>query len=122
MISEFSLNSEVKNDCVVINTSGYINNLGGQKIIDEFNAHYKNGITNYILNLAESKVVNSIGISFLIEVIEKLNDSKGKLVFTNLDPSVDKTFTIMGLFHYAEKADNVDEGMKLFPGAYNGIS
>jgi len=114
MVSEFNLNSEVKNDCVVMNTSGYINNLGGQKIIDEFNNHHKDGINNYILNLAESKVVNSIGISFLIEVIEKLNDSNGKLVFTNLDPSVDKTFTIMGLFHYAEKAENVDDGMKLF--------
>ena len=114
MVSEFNLNSEVKNDCVVINTSGYVNNLGGQKIIDEFNTHHQKGLNNYIFNLAESKVVNSIGISFLIEVIEKLNESKGKLVFTNLDPSVDKTFTIMGLFHYAEKADNVEEGFKLF--------
>lgn len=113
MVSEFNLNSEVKNDCVVIKTSGYVNNLGGQKIIDEFNSHHQNGLNNYILNLADSKVVNSIGISFLIEVIEKLNESNGKLVFTNLDPSVDKTFTIMGLFHYAEKAATVDEGFEL---------
>lgn len=113
MVADFNLNSEVKNDCVVISTSGYVNNLGGQKIIDEFNEHHQKGMNNYILNLADSKVVNSIGISFLIEVIEKLNESDGKLVFTNLDPSVDKTFTIMGLFHYAEKADNVDDGIKL---------
>ncbi len=113
MVSEFNLNSEVKDNCVIMNTSGYVNNLGGQKIIDEFNSHYKQGITKYILNLADSKVVNSIGISFLIEVIEKLNDSNGKLIFTNLDPSVDKTFTIMGLFHYAEKADSIDEGLKI---------
>ena len=113
MVSEFNLNSEVKNDCVVIKTSGYVNNLGGQKIIDEFNSHHQNGLNNYILNLADSKIVNSIGISFLIEVIEKLNESNGKLVFTNLDPSVDKTFTIMGLFHYAEKAATVDEGFEL---------
>ena len=46
-------------------------------------------------------------------MIERLNESKGKLVFTNLDPSVDKTFSIMGLFHYAEKAANVDEGINL---------
>lgn len=114
MVSEFKMNTEVKNDCVVINTSGYINNLGGQKIVDEFNSHHEKGLKNFVLNLEESKVVNSIGISFLIEVIEKLNDSKGKLIFTNLDPSVDKTFTIMGLFHYADKADNVDDGIGKF--------
>ena len=113
MVSEFKLNTEVNNNCVVINTSGYINNLGGQKIVEEFNVHHKNGINNYILNLEESKVVNSIGISFLIEVIEKLNESNGNLIFTNLNPSVDKTFTIMGLFHYAQKAENVDEGIKI---------
>jgi anti-anti-sigma factor len=111
MVSDFNLNSEIRDNNVVIYTSGYINNLGGQKIIDEFNLHHQNGINNFILNLAESKVVNSIGISFLIEIIEKLNDSEGKLIFTNLDPSVDKTFTIMGLFHYAEKAENVDEAI-----------
>ncbi len=114
MIQEFKLNTEVKEDCVVINTSGYINNLGGQKIVDEFNSYHSSGKNNYILNLEDSKVVNSIGISFLIEVIEKLNETNGKLVFTNLNPSVDKTFTIMGLFHYADKAENVDEGIKLF--------
>lgn len=113
MVSEFKLHTDVKDECVVINTSGYINNLGGQKIVDEFNSHNQNGVNKYILNLADSKVVNSIGISFLIEIIERLNESNGKLVFTNLDPSVDKTFSIMGLFHYAEKAANVDEGITL---------
>jgi len=113
MVSEFNLTAEVKNQCTVITTSGYINNLGGQKIIEEFNAHYSKGINNYVMNLADSKVINSIGISFLIEVIEKLNDSKGKLVFTNLDSSIDKTFTIMGLFQYALKADTVEDGIKL---------
>jgi anti-anti-sigma factor len=61
-----------------------------------------------VLNLENSKVVNSIGISHLIELIEKLNETNGKLIFTNLDPTVEKTFTIMGLFQFAEKADTVD--------------
>jgi anti-anti-sigma factor len=114
MVSEFSLKFTEKEGCVVIATSGYINNLGGQQIIDGFNKYFKNGIKNFIINLDESKVVNSIGISFLIEIIEILHDSNGKLVFTNLDPAVDKTFMIMGLFQYAEKASDVDEGLKYF--------
>ncbi len=113
MSVEFNLVSEVKENCVVINTTGYINNVGGQKIVDEFNKHNGNGINNVVLNLANSNVVNSIGISFLIEVIEKLNQSSGNLIFTNLDPSIDKTFTIMGLFQFAKKADNVDDALKL---------
>ncbi|KAF0151040.1 MAG: anti-anti-sigma factor [Ignavibacteria bacterium] len=113
MSVEFNLITETKENCVVINTTGYINNIGGQKIVDEFNNRFGNGINNVILNLAHSNVVNSIGISFLIEIIEKLNQTNGKLIFTNLDPSIDKTFTIMGLFQFAKKAENIDEALKL---------
>ena len=114
MVTDFKLSSENKENCLVIITEGYINNIGGQKIVDEFNKHKDEGIRNYILNLQESKIVNSIGISFLIEMIEKLNETSGKLIFTNLDPTIEKTFTIMGLFQFAEKAKNVDEALKLF--------
>lgn len=113
MSSEFNLIAEKKDNCVVINTTGYINNIGGQKIVDEFYKHNGKGINNVILNLAQSNVVNSIGISFLIEIIEKLNQSNGNLIFTNLDPSIEKTFTIMGLFQFAKKADNLEDALKL---------
>lgn len=109
MVSEFTLKSEEKNNCLVIETFGYINNIGGQKIVDEFEAFREKGIKNLVINLQETKIVNSIGISFLIEIIEQLNETGGKLVFTNLDPTIEKTFTIMGLFQFADKASNVEE-------------
>lgn len=113
MVTDFKLTSENKDKCLVINTEGYINNIGGQKIVDEFNKYKGDGVNNFVLNLQESKIVNSIGISFLIEMIEKLNETNGKLIFTNLDPTIEKTFTIMGLFQFAHKAGTVDEAIKL---------
>ncbi len=113
MSSEFNLVTESKENCIVMKTTGYINNVGGQKIVDEFNKYNGDGVNNVILNLAQSNVVNSIGISFLIEIIEKLNQSNGKLIFTNLDPSIDKTFTIMGLFQFAKKADSLEDALNL---------
>lgn len=113
MITDFKLESEKKDNCLVITTYGYINNVGGQKIVDEFNKYKNDGTNNYILNLKESKIVNSIGVSFLIEMLEKLNDTNGKLIFTNLDVTIEKTFTIMGLFQFASKATTVDEALKL---------
>ncbi len=106
MSTEFNLISELHGKILVIKTEGYINNTGGEKIVQEFIKHA--GISKVILNLDNSKVVNSIGISHLIEIIEKLNHSNGKLIFTNLDPTIEKTFTIMGLFQFAEKADSVE--------------
>ncbi len=114
MISEFNVKAEQKDNCVILNTYGYINNEGGQKIVDEFSQYHGKGLNNFVLNLEGTKIVNSIGISFLIEMIEKLNDSNGKMVFTNLDPTIEKTFSIMGLFQFAEKANSVEEAVNAF--------
>ena len=110
MSTEFSLISELHDKTLVIKTEGYINNAGGEKIVREFEKH--SDVNKLILNLENSKVVNSIGISHLIEVIEKLNQTNGKLVFTNLDPTIEKTFSIMGLFQFADKADTVESALK----------
>lgn len=109
MIKDFELTTNMEGDVLVMKTEGYINNNGGEKISEEFSKHYDNGVTKVLLDIEGSKVVNSIGISFLIEVIEKLNEKGGKLYFSNLDPSIEKTFTIMGLFQFAEKVNSVDE-------------
>lgn len=114
MEQPFALTAELRGDCLVIATSGYVNNVGGEAIAKEFSQHFEQNIKHVIINLAQSKVVNSIGMSFLLEIIEKLQEVDGKLVFTNLDPAVDKMLTIMGLFAFAGKAPNVDEALKQF--------
>ena len=113
MGQEFSLTSEVKDGCLVITTSGYVNNAGGEAIAKEFTKHFESGTKYVVINLANSKVVNSIGMSFLIDIIDKLNDVNGKLVFTNVDPAVDKMLSIMGLFKFAGKEPSVDEAVQL---------
>lgn len=109
MVKDFDLTSNMVDDILVMKTEGYINNTGGEKIAEEFDKHFNNGVTKLLIDIEGSKVVNSIGISFLIEIIEKLNGKGGKLYFSNLDPSIDKTFTIMGLFQFAGKVSSVDE-------------
>jgi len=114
MDQEFSLTSELKNNRLVIATNGYVNNVGGEAIAAEFNKHFASGVKQVVINLGGSRVVNSIGMSFLLEILEKLQDAEGKLVFTNLDPAVDKMLTIMGIFSMAGKAADVDEALKSF--------
>ena len=114
MSSEFNLKSEKIDDVLVLTTAGYINNVGGEKIAEEFEKYFSDGTVKIVINIADSNVVNSIGISYLIEIIEKLNDSNGKLIFTNMEPAIEKTLTIMGLFNFAGKATSVEEAIKSF--------
>jgi anti-anti-sigma factor len=86
---------------VVIHTDGYINNQGGEEIARVAYDLIEKGARSLLLDLAGTKIVNSIGISILIEIIEKMIEINGRLSFCSLTPTIEKTFHIMGLAQYA---------------------
>ena len=63
---------------------------------------YKMELIKFLINLERSNIVNSIGASILIEIIEQLQDTDGVLAFCELVPIIEKTFKIMGLTKYCE--------------------
>ena len=65
----------------------------------------------FLINLEKTSVVNSIGVSILIEIIEKLQESNGKLAYCNLAPIVEKPFNIMGLTKYSTIYSTEEEGL-----------
>lgn len=85
----------------VVYTEGYINNQGGEEIARIAYKLIDGGVKVLLLNLAGTKIVNSIGISILIEIIEKMIEIDGRLGFCCLTPTIQKTFHIMGLAQYA---------------------
>lgn len=85
----------------VILTEGYINNQGGEEIARVAYELIDEGQKTLLLNLSGTKIVNSIGISILIEIIEKVLEIEGRLAFCCLTPTIEKTFHIMGLAQYA---------------------
>ena len=113
MSEEFTLQTERVGDTLIIKTEGYINNVAGEKISLLFSDTSNADIKNTVFNLEKSKVINSIGISYLLEVIELLSEKNGKIIFLNLDPSIEKTFKIMGLFQFSQTADSLDSALKV---------
>ena len=85
----------------VLYTKGYINNVGGEEIANRAYELMDGGVRSLLLNLRETKIVNSIGISILIEIIEKMMEKGGRIGFCCLTPVIHKTFQIMGLANYA---------------------
>jgi anti-anti-sigma factor len=59
------------------------------------------GCKKFVINMEKSTVVNSIGVSILIELIERIQEADGRLFFCKLTKVIAKTFTIMGLAQFA---------------------
>jgi len=116
-VKPFEVTVRKEQGFTVVVSQGYINNLGGEKIGETCRALIEEGCRAFILNLAGSPVVNSIGISILIEIIEKVLELRGRIAFCHLTPTVGKTFKIMGLLQYAECFASEEEAVGAFAAA-----
>ena len=85
----------------LIAAAGYINNEGGQAIADAASELIEGGCGTLLIDLEGTRIINSIGVSILLEIMEKLLEDEGQLAFCNLTPTISKTFEIMGLVQYA---------------------
>ena len=101
MSETLKLTVDRRDKLAVIYTEGYINNQGGEQIAREAFKLIDAGEKTLLLNLSGTKIVNAIGISRLIEIIEKMLEIEGRLAFCSLTPTIEKTFHIMGLTQYA---------------------
>jgi len=101
MTESLKLTIDRRDGLAVIYTEGYINNQGGEEIARAAYDLLDEGQRTLLLNLTGTKIINSIGISILIEIIEKMLEIEGKLAFCSLTPTIEKTFHIMGLAQYA---------------------
>jgi len=91
----------LSNGVGLIAAAGYINNEGGQAIADAATDLMGQGCGTLLIDLEGTRIINSIGVSILLEIMEKLIEQKGHLAFCNLTPTISKTFEIMGLVQYA---------------------
>ncbi|MCH9651732.1 MAG: STAS domain-containing protein [Deltaproteobacteria bacterium] len=101
MTETLKLTLDRREEVAVIYTEGYINNQGGEEIARVAYELMEQGQKNLLLHLGGTKIVNSIGISILIEIIEKIIKIDGRLGFCSLTPTIEKTFHIMGIAQYA---------------------
>ena len=96
-------NVELIGEVVVITTEGYLNKDLGEEIQNSAQEHITNGKNKVLINF--------IGASILIELIEQLQEKDGSLAFCGLAPIIEKTFKIMGLTKYCESFTTQDEAV-----------
>lgn len=117
MTETLKLRVDRRDGLAVVYTEGYINNQGGEQIAKAAYELVDEGYRRVLLNLSGTKIVNSIGISILIEIIEKMIEIDGRLAFCCLTPTIEKTFHIMGLAQYAGIHPDEDAAVEAFEAA-----
>ena len=111
-MADFDIKIKETEGVHVITTNGYLNNYGGEQVASVCLQKISEGKRKFLINVEKTEMVNSIGVSILIEVIEELQGTTGVLAFCNTAPIVEKTFNIMGISKYAKIYGSEEEGLK----------
>jgi anti-anti-sigma factor len=101
-MSTLDIKARLVDGGAVIYPGPYLNQLRGERIERRCLEMLENGIRNLVINFEETELINSIGISLLLGVIEAVDETDGKVILTNLNNSNRELFEVLGIMAKVE--------------------
>ncbi len=81
----------------IITPVGYLNSLVGDRIDKACEHLFGRGMRYVIINFGRIELINTIGISILVGIIEKVLGRHGLVYFTELGGTTREIFEVLGL-------------------------
>jgi anti-anti-sigma factor len=105
----------VRSHCVgttaVVYASDYLNQLTGEKIERECRRQLNCGCRALVIDFSETKLVNSIGISILLGIIDVAEKSGARIVFSEVNSQTIQLFQVLGLTRHVVLAKDEHEAL-----------
>jgi anti-anti-sigma factor len=98
-------------DMAVIYAGDYLNRLSGERIERECRRQLAAGCRGLVINFRDTGLVNSIGISILLGVIDAAEATGAQLVFSDVNKTTVELFEMLGLTRHVALAKNEQEAL-----------
>jgi anti-anti-sigma factor len=109
------IKSTVRSHCVgttaVVYASDYLNKLTGEKIERECKKQLDSGARALVIDFSDTELVNSIGISILLGIIDVAEKSGALVVFSDVNNETVQLFEMLGLTRHVVLAKNEQEAL-----------
>ena len=110
-----SIKSNVRSHCVgttaVVYASDYLNKLTGERIERECKKQLESGARALVIDFSDTELVNSIGISILLGIIDIAEKGGALVVFSDVNSETVQLFDILGLTRHVVLAANEQEAL-----------
>jgi anti-anti-sigma factor len=110
----------VRSHCVgttaVVYASDYLNKLTGEKIERECRRQLNCGCRALVIDFSDTKLVNSIGISILLGIIDVAEKSGAKIAFSDVNSQTVQLFEMLGLTRHVVLAKDEREALLTLSG------
>jgi anti-anti-sigma factor len=105
----------VRSHCVgttaVVYASDYLNKLTGEKIERECRRQLDMGCRALVIDFGDTNLVNSIGISILLGIIDVAEKNGAEVVFSDVNNQTIELFDMLGLTRHVALAKNEQEAL-----------
>ncbi len=112
---EISSSSAVRSHCVgttaIVYASDYLNKLTGEKIERECRRQLDSGCRALVIDFSDTQLVNSIGISILLGIIDIAEKNAARVVFSDVNSQTVELFEMLGLTRHVVLARNEEEAL-----------
>ena len=117
---DISSGATVKSHCVgttaIVYASDYLNKLTGEKIERECRRQLDSGCRALVIDFSDTQLVNSIGISILLGIIDIAEKSGAQVVFSDVNNQTIQLFDMLGLTRHVALAKNEQEALSTLSG------
>jgi anti-anti-sigma factor len=101
---------------VVVCVGGYLNSHMGEEVEKVVRAKLDDGVRRILINFQGTRLVNSIGISFVIGIVEKVMEQESRLAFCALSRINRDLFRLTGLEKYVRSFETEKEALDYLAG------
>jgi anti-anti-sigma factor len=98
-------------EVAVVYAGDYVNKMSGQRIERECLTRMERGCRALVINFSDTELVNSIGVSILLGVIDEAERRGTRVAFSNVSLHTLKLFELLGLTRLVVLADSDDEAL-----------
>jgi len=95
----------------VIHAGDYLNKLAGERIERECRRQLDSGCRSIVITFSETELVNSIGISILLGIIDIAEKNDARVIFSDLNNHTIQLFEILGLTRHVTLATDLAEAL-----------
>lgn len=110
----------VRSHCIgstaVIYASDYLNKLAGETIERECKKQLDSGCRALVINFSDTELVNSIGVSILLGIIDIAEKNGARVIFSDLNRQTTELFEMLGLTQHVVLAKDEHEALSTLSG------
>jgi anti-anti-sigma factor len=100
-------------ETAIIYASDYLNKLSGERIERECKRQLESGCRALVINFRDTELVNSIGVSILMGVIDASEKSAARLIFSDVNNHTAQLFDMLGITRHVSLVKDESEALSL---------